>query len=186
MHHGRVPTRVLDRPPTDTHVPVVTLVPQLAATLVVAGDPVTTQLAFLLAVGLDLPLRLVASRTRRDPSLVLPGVALGWAALCHHVPEVLGAWAAPAATAAVVSSLVVAALLFVLPGPWSSDGAVRDLACRAGLSTRRFTRAHVARRVVLLGCGAGGLLLLTAPWLAALVGAGVLVALPLDVPDEES
>lgn len=170
------------RPRTvDARVPVFTVVPQVVATLAMAGTPAAAQLTFLLAVGIDLPLAIATRRARRDLSWVLPGVALAWAAACRiAVPGVLGPQAVEAATAAAWSAVTIGILLFVVPGPWSPRGAVIDLMRRVGVATRREVVAYAAARLVLLGLAAGSLLLVTLPWLAALVGAVVLLVLPLE------
>lgn len=172
----------IPRPRTvDARVPVFTVVPQVVATLAMAGTPATAQLTFLLALGIDLPLAITTRWSRRDPSWVLPGVALAWAAACRIVvPGALGPQAVGAATAAAWCAMTISFVLFVVPGPWSPRGAVIHLMRSVGVATHREVVAYAAGRLVLLGLAAGSLLLVTIPWLAALVGAVVLLVLPLD------
>lgn len=183
-------TKVRTTPP-DVRVPRFTICPQAAATLAMAGDHASARIALVLAVGVDLPLHVAGRVGRWYPDLpsLLPLAAGTWALLCVAVfPQVLGPGLHDAAMAAAWSSLAIAVLLYLLPGPWSRVGAPYRNGVPRPIPRRRAAR-HVARRLVGVALLASVVALLPAPWLAtafALVALGALtITVFLDSPCTE-
>lgn len=162
----------------DARVPRFTVWPQAAATLAMAGDHVSARTALVLAVGLDLPLYVAGRVDRRYPDLpsVRPLTALTWAVLCVAVfSRVLEPGLHDAAVAAAWSSLLIAVLLYLLPGPWSRVGAPYRTGVPRRVPRRQVAR-HVAWRLVGLALPTSVVAFVLAPWLSTVAAVVALVA----------
>lgn len=173
--HPRAPTAERHRtaaPPYDVRVPVVVLVPQVAAVLALAGDAVAARTAFVLAVAVNGPLALAGRlpwALERRSGLPVTDLAV---AVARPVAALLYAGtlliAAPQSTseavhAAAWSSVVAAALLLVLPGDWTPAGRLVRARRTVGHALPVEIVTFVARRVSFAA-------LLAVPWLAGYAG----------------
>lgn len=141
-------TQVRDLVP-DARVPRLTIGPQAAATLAMAGNHTAARVALVLAVAVNVPLHLAGRLDRRYPDLpsMRPFAAMGWAVTCVAViGPALGAGLQGAVLAAAWSSLAIAVLLYLVPGPWSRAGATCRTAGPANIHPHH-AAAHVARRL---------------------------------------
>lgn len=141
-------TQVRDLVP-DARIPRLTIGPQAAATLAMAGDHAAARVALVLAVAVNVPLHLAGRLDRRYPDLpsMRPLAAMAWAVTCVAViGPALGAGLHGAALAAAWSSLAIGVLLYLVPGPWSRAGASRRTGDPASIRPRH-AAAHIARRL---------------------------------------
>ena len=174
----------------DPRVPPLVALPQLGAVLVVAGDPLAAQIAFILAVVGNVPVALagrlattaVLERSVAEGIIEWARPVAAWAyalLLTALLPYVDASVATPLLTAAGANA-IAGALMYVAPGASSPAGArLRDRR-RAGVARRHeaivFTASRCARLavpaaavLVLAGRPIAGLLSL---WAAVGCGAG--------------
>lgn len=166
-------------PLRDPRVPVFTIGPQLAATIAMAADPTAARTTFVFAIAVNLPLLVAGRLEQRAPDLpaLRPAMAGVWALSClFGMPQVLAPDLHVAAQAAGWSSLTIALVLHLVPGPWSRTGA---LFSSRGMHRvpRRHGIHHAARRIVPLALAVALVAFVPAPGLASIGGFVALLAL---------
>lgn len=185
-----------DRTELDPRVPPLVALPQLAATLMLAGDLTATRIGFLLAVAGNVPValagRLVAtlpsddlSRARALLEWIRPCAAWAYALLLAALLPYVDVSQWSAVLTAAGANTVAGALMYVLPGETTPAGLRLRQRELTGAMWRYERQTFVASRLAKLLFPAAGVLLVTGRLLLAalcLWGGGAAALLAYTLP----